>query len=99
MSILISAHGNPKAPPPSLPRIVSQVLGASVRIVHLPDLYAALRVAHEWAMGNYRTAPGSVTTFQESHHETLDTPIPGRTAVRCRQRRTSATVHRADPAL
>ena len=99
MNILISAHGNPKVQPPSLPRIVSQVLGASVRIVHLPDLYAALRVAHEWAVGNYRAAPGRVTTFEESHHETLDTPIPGRPAVGCRQHRTSATVHAAHSAL
>ena len=99
MNILISAHGNPKVQPPSLPRIVSQVLGASVRIVHLPDLYAALRVAHEWAVGNYRAAPGRVTTLEESRHETLDIPIPGRPAVGGRQRRASAAVHDADPAL
>ena len=65
MSILISVHGNPAEPPPSVPRIVSQVRGETLRIVHMPDLYAALRVAHEWAVGNYRVAPGRVTNFEQ----------------------------------
>ena len=74
-NVLISVAGNLKTPLAYQTRIVSQVLDQTLRIVHMPDLYAAERVARQWAAGNYHATPGRYINFEESTaDETRQTP-------------------------